>query len=224
MEVLDAALADHADGSDIALRLEARRASLALMSRDTAASVGPRLRAFQGLEGGRPAARAVLAVLAMSAAFEGKSAARTADLAERALAGGLLLRDLTADAPLYYYPANALTMAGRPAAARAALDAAIADARRRGSPLGFAIASCMRARALLQLGLVPAAAADAAGAIAAAGEEGWPLSVVAHSLLAETHVERGDLAAPSGPWRTPIASRRPTTWWWWRSSWPPARG
>jgi ATP/maltotriose-dependent transcriptional regulator MalT len=207
--VLDRLIDDLPDRtSDLAIRLEAQRASLALMSRETAASAGPSASEFLDLAGDRPAARAMLAVLANLAFMEGSSAARTAALAERALGGGALLRDLTADAPLYYYPAFALTASGRQGAARAALDAAVEDARSRGSPLGFAIASCHRAMALLQLGLVRAAGADAASAIAAGGDE-WPLSVIAHKVVAEVCVERGDLAGAEAAVADAVRQRVP---------------
>jgi ATP/maltotriose-dependent transcriptional regulator MalT len=62
--------------------------------------------------------------------------------------------------------------------------------------------------ALLQLGLVRAAGADAASAIAAGGDE-WPLSVIAHKVVAEVCVERGDLAGAEAAVADAVRQRVP---------------
>jgi DNA-binding NarL/FixJ family response regulator len=80
-----------------------------------------------------------LAELASLSLQEGKPAADTVALAERSLAGGVLLANV---AQSHYKAVTALAYAGRPAAARGHLQDAIAHARRRGSDVevGFAIA------------------------------------------------------------------------------------
>ena len=73
-------------------------------------------------------------------------------LAERALAHGALLDDETSDGLTYYLPSWALLAAGDFQMAEAALTAAVEDARSRGSVLGFATASQVRAMTILRRG------------------------------------------------------------------------
>ena len=151
--------------------------------------------------------RALLAVHAMEGAIRGRPSAEVRDLAERALARGALLEDETADGPVYYLPAFALSIAEDLQTAEAALTAAVEDARTRGSVLGFANASHMRSIAILLRGRIPDAAADARQALAVE-RHGWRLSLTgARVVLANCLIERGDLrsarrhlaAAEKGP-------------------------
>ena len=117
------------------------------------------------------------------------------ELAERALARGALLEDETADGPVYYLPAFALSIAEDLQTAEAALTAAVEDARTRGSVLGFANASHMRSVAILLRGRIPDAAADARQALAVE-RHGWRLSLGgARVVLANCLIERGDFRA-----------------------------
>ena len=151
--------------------------------------------------------RALLAVHAMEGAIRGRPCAEVRDLAERALARGALLEDETADGPVRYLPAFALSIAEDLQTAEAALTAAVEDARTRGSVLGFANASHMRSIAILLRGRIPDAAADARQALAVE-RHGWRLSLTgARVVLANCLIERGDLrtarrhlsAAEKGP-------------------------
>lgn len=151
--------------------------------------------------------RALLAVHAMDGAIRGRPSAEVRELAERALARGALLEDETADGPVYYLPAFALSIAEDLQTAEAALTAAVEDARTRGSVLGFANASHMRSIAILLRGRIPDAAADARQALAVE-RHGWRLSLSgARVVLANCLIERGDFraarrhlsAAESGP-------------------------
>ena len=143
----------------------------------------------------------------MEGAIRGRPSAEVRDLAERALARGALLEDETADGPVYYLPAFALSIAEDLQTAEAALTAAVEDARTRGSVLGFANASHMRSIAILLRGRIPDAAADARQALAVE-RHGWRLSLTgARVVLANCLIERGDLrtarrhlsAAEKGP-------------------------
>jgi DNA-binding CsgD family transcriptional regulator len=122
-----------------------------------------------------PLQRAILANLAFEAGLAGDPVDHVADLAERALGGGALLREESALSPVYYLAANALLFADRLGAAHAALTDAIADAQERGSVLGFAIASCFRSHANHCLGRLVDAEADALASLETASEHGWEL-------------------------------------------------
>ena len=67
----------------------------------------------------------------MEGAIRGRPCAEVRDLAERALARGALLEDETADGPVYYLPAFALSIAEDLQTAEAALTAAVEDAHAR---------------------------------------------------------------------------------------------
>ena len=137
--------------------------------------------------------RALLALHAMEVAVRGISAELAIELAARALHRGALLDDETADGLTYYLATGALAIAGDLQTAEAALTAAVEDARSRGSVLGFATASHMRAMAILMRGRVPDAAADARHALAVE-RDGWRLGLGgARLVLASSLIESGDL-------------------------------
>jgi DNA-binding CsgD family transcriptional regulator len=141
-----------------------------------------------------PGDRAQLALHAMEGAVRGVSCLEVRDLAGRALARGALLADETADGLTYYLAAAALAFAEDLQAAEAALTAAVEDALERGSVLGFATASHVRAMAILMRGRLPDAASDARHALAAE-PEGWRLGLGgARLVLAQTSLEMGDIA------------------------------
>jgi ATP/maltotriose-dependent transcriptional regulator MalT len=74
------------------------------------------------------------------------------------------------------------------------LDEALADARARGSLIGFAVASCWRSEVSYRLGELADAEADARAAIEAAGSDGWVLAPAVLGFLAQALIERGELA------------------------------
>jgi len=135
------------------------------------------------------------AQLAYEAALEGRPVDEVKALATRALGGGALLEEETADGIGFYLAVHALTIAEDFNAAELALGAALEDARLRGSVLGYANASCYRGLAILSHGRLEEGAADLENCLA--GQRyGWALALPgAHAALAECHIERGDLAA-----------------------------
>lgn len=137
--------------------------------------------------------RALLALHAMEGAIRGTPAVKVRDLAERALGRGALLDDETADGLTYYLAAGALALAEDLQTAEAALTAAIQDAQARGSVLGFATASHVRAMTILMRGRLLDAAGDARHALAVE-RHGWRLGLGgARVVLASVEIERGDL-------------------------------
>jgi DNA-binding CsgD family transcriptional regulator len=192
--ILDLGIEQAGDRDDeLAGRLRAARASTALFG---VPDPGALQRLGEPPEGADHAGkRALLGVHAMEGAIRGQPATEVCDLAERALARGALLEDETADGPVYYLPAFALSIAEDLQTAEAALTAAVEDARSRGSVLGFANASHMRSVAILLRGRIQDAASDARQALAVE-RHGWRLSVSgARVVLANCFIERGDLRA-----------------------------
>ena len=140
-----------------------------------------------------PGDRALLALHAIEGAIRGDSCEAVSELAARALDRGVLLDEETADGLTYYLAAAALALAEDLTTAEAALTAAVEDAQVRGSVLGFATASHVRAMSILMRGRVPDAVTDARNALGVE-RDGWRLGlggarlVLAHGLL-----ETGDL-------------------------------
>jgi ATP/maltotriose-dependent transcriptional regulator MalT len=138
------------------------------------------------------AARLLLANLAFERAMRGDAHDSVVEVARRALDGGALLDDETADGPVFYLAVHALTIAEDLQTAEFALTAAVEDARDRGSVLGFATACHFRSLAILRRGRLNDAAADAQSAVAAQ-RYGWRLAVpAAHAALIETLIERDE--------------------------------
>jgi DNA-binding CsgD family transcriptional regulator len=192
--ILDLGL-EHAGQEDDELsgRLRAARASIAFFGDPTPGGEPPLGEPPESAD--HAGKRALLAVHSMEGAISGRPSAEVRALAERALARGALLEDETADGPVYYLPAFALSIAEDLQTAEAALTAAVEDARTRGSVLGFANASHMRSIAILLRGRIPDAAADARQALAVE-RHGWRLSLSgARIVLANCLIERGDLRA-----------------------------
>lgn len=145
-----------------------------------------------------PGDRGLVALHAIDAALRGRPCAEVRVLAERALAGGALLADETADGLSYYLATGALALAGELEGAEAALTAAYDDARSRGSVLGLATASQLRATVILMRGRLLDAAVEAGRALAFA-DYGCQLGVSnARVVRATTLLERGDLEGSRG--------------------------
>ena len=140
-----------------------------------------------------PGDRSLLALHAFEGTLRGAPAAEVRALAERALARGALLEDETSAGVSFYLAAFALAFAEALHMAEAALTTAIEDAQSRGSVLGFAIASRLRARAILMRGRLGDAAVDARRALAA-GLTDWELGRgAARTILSTVMLEQGDL-------------------------------
>jgi ATP/maltotriose-dependent transcriptional regulator MalT len=142
-----------------------------------------------------PGDRALAALHAMEGALRGAPADDVRELAEQALARGALLDDETADGLAYYLAAGAIAFAEDLQTAEVALTAAVQDAQSRGSVLGFATASHVRAMTILMRGRLLDAAGDARYALAVE-RHGWRLGMGgARVVLASVEIERGDLEA-----------------------------
>jgi DNA-binding CsgD family transcriptional regulator len=192
--IFDLALENAGEGDDeLSGRLRAARASTALFGEPDADGRELLGEVPEGAD--HAGKRALLAVHAMDGAIRGRPSGEVRALAERALARGALLEDETADGPIYYLPAFALSIAEDLQTAEAALTAAVEDARTRGSVLGFANASHMRSVAILLRGRIPDAATDARQALAVE-RQGWRLGLSgARVVLANCLIERGDFRA-----------------------------
>ena len=177
------------EDGDLAARLQAAHATSVWLTSPT----DPLDPATAPGEGDSAGNRALLALHAMDTAVRGVSAELAIELATRALGRGALLDEETADGLTYYLAATALAISGDLQTAEAALTAALEDARSRGSALGFATASHMRAMAILLRGRVGDAAADARHALAVE-RHGWRLGLGgARLVLANSLIESGDL-------------------------------
>lgn len=180
---------------ELLLRLEAEALTAANTSLERARLLPPRAETLlaQVAQGTTVGERLVLAGIVWDQAVAvTRPAAVTAELAERALAGGATLAAVSADAPLIYSAAAALTMADRLESAEAHLTAAMDDARRRGAVVGVALAACWRSWAAYRRGALAAAEEDAALAVRLSARSGRGLGcAIALSVLVECLVARG---------------------------------
>jgi DNA-binding CsgD family transcriptional regulator len=182
-EVLGAALDALSDGDrELTLHGEAALCGIALLDLSTRGRASERLARQPSVTGGSPGERALLATRSIESVMSGESAPITARQALAALADGRLLAEVTADSQLFYLAVNALVLTDLLDEAREALDAAVLDAGRRGSLMGFVLATCWRSNARLKAGAVADAEADARASMQAAGEAG--LEMLAHFALA----------------------------------------
>ncbi len=145
------------------------------------------------------APHSLLAIIAYETVMvDGGTAEEVAALAERALAGGRLIEEATAEAPHPYFASVALTLAGRNESAERKLSATLDEALERGSARGFGHASAFRAWSRYRSGALFGAEADARAFLSLAGEPGWDLiRPMAVSALVDVLVERGELCAAS---------------------------
>ena len=117
------------------------------------------------------------------------TAARARSLALRALGDGALLEATGTHYPPSYLPLNALSCAHAFEDAERHFQAALADARSRGSEVGFAVTSHFRAALCWQRGALAELEADAHTALALHSPYAFPRAAV---HLADALVERGD--------------------------------
>jgi DNA-binding CsgD family transcriptional regulator len=104
--------------------------------------------------------RLLLAHTALEGAHTGEPAERIIDYAERAWDDGRILKEAASQWIGWRLVANALCSAGALERCAEVAEAAMQDARRRGSPLGFATASFTRSSARLLQGRITDALAD----------------------------------------------------------------
>ena len=143
------------------------------------------------LEGRTFAERVALAAVA----GEGDAVVATADeanaCARNALAGDRLLTEAGSEAPSYWYAVSGLVLADSVEPARAAVDAAQAEAREKGSTLGSALAHCFQALLEHRAGDLPAAEADFRQAIELTPNARWAARTYALAFLIDILLERG---------------------------------
>jgi DNA-binding CsgD family transcriptional regulator len=194
---------------DLALGLEAELALLTWMT-GAPHPVLDRLERRRDVAGETAAERTLLALLSQRETQRGEDPGAAVALALRALGGGRLLREDTGEARSWFLAVYTLLSCEALEEAAEAIEAAVADARRRGA--AFAFAGAMGTRAVLELarGRLREAEADAR---AAAGETcpdamrpvGHAYTVLA--LLAQGEVDAagevlraaGLETAPAGP-------------------------
>jgi DNA-binding CsgD family transcriptional regulator len=145
------------------------------------------------LEDPTPGERALLAAVAMGQAFRCNPRAQVVELALRAWGDGALLAAETSDGLYWTLVTGALMFADELELELAICEQALADARRRGSRLGFATSSFIRGGVLAQQGRNDDAIVEFELALAAR-EDGWSqyLGTAVGGLCAAL-VERGDL-------------------------------
>ena len=114
-------------------------------------------------------------------------------LLERGYANGRLLAEETSDSQFFQLLAGAMTVNDWPSYNSTWDDAALEDARRRGSILGFALTSCFRAHNFFRRGLISDCDADARAALAAGAGQSWALAPAVCSILIEALIELGEL-------------------------------
>jgi DNA-binding CsgD family transcriptional regulator len=148
---------------------------------------------------------------------EGEPASAVQSIAERALAGGKLLSEVTADSQIFYAATHTFLYSEAFERARYWMDLALADARARGSLFGFALASASRAECDYCLGDLAEVEADAQAAIEAGGSEHWVLAPMAVCAHVKALVEQGRLREADqtlGRWDVPYGLDHPgmTNW------------
>jgi DNA-binding CsgD family transcriptional regulator len=141
------------------------------------------------------AVRPLLPMVALDLATSDGTATEAAQLVERALAGGQLLRQqLETEAPLGAPAAWVLTQTGRLPAAVRTLDEAVALARAAGSRPALARQSAFRAYCHYRLGALAEAEADARLGLGLSADSGWVIpGCAAAATLVAVYVDRGDL-------------------------------
>jgi hypothetical protein len=98
-----------------------------------------------GLRGSTRGERVALAAVAAEGDGVLGTASEATACAQRALGDGRLLAEVGTESPSYWYAVSALVFVDACEPAEAAIDAALADARAKGSKLGSALAYCFRA-------------------------------------------------------------------------------
>lgn len=139
-----------------------------------------------------PSARTLVAPVIVHLAFRGAPAAELAAYAERALACGQLVRELSATSTLPYPPMVMLSYADRAQAAEHALDDAFRLSSDRASVVGLVMSSGFRALVRLRRGDVTGTQADAQTCLELALGSGLArLDRLAVAMLIAVYVEQG---------------------------------
>ena len=196
--VLDEAAAALEDDDELVSELRAELSGAALLDHGAAREALDRMEevAEAPAPAGRASAahRATLGNLSWWLALQGADARRAGELAERAVADGVLLRAAGTSAPTLHYAANVLVAADRFDAAAEVLDAALDEARRSGSAIGFAVTATTRSLLAFRLGRLEDAEAEARAAVDTARLHGWLEGLpMAPAFLVDALIELGRL-------------------------------
>jgi DNA-binding CsgD family transcriptional regulator len=146
---------------------------------------------YAGLSGETFGERLALAAVA----GEADAVAATADdaiaCARRSLAGDRLLSEVGAESPSYWYAVTGLVLADACEMAEPAVEAALVDARRRGSKLGSALGYCFRSLLEYRTGRLREAESDARHAMEIAPGNRWAAHTYALAFLIDVLLDRG---------------------------------
>jgi ATP/maltotriose-dependent transcriptional regulator MalT len=179
----------------VAARLEAYRAAAGVWNPRFGGELRrelPRLRALA--ERGGDAGRSLLLMLAFSSTAEGRGHDEILALVERGLDHGRLIESESAEAIEITWAARALTFIDELDRADRLLDEMVADARERGSVMGYATAAAWRAAVALRRGLIAPAEADARAAVELIIAHGLHfIAPHTYSYLGEALIEQGEL-------------------------------
>lgn len=179
----------------LAARLEAYRSVAGVWDPRFGAELArdlPRLRAVA--ERGGDGGRALLLLLAFRSAYAGGPHEEIVALVERGLDHGRLIESESSEAIELTWAARALTFADELDRADRLLDEMVADARKRGSVMGYATACAWRAATSLRRGHIAVAEAEARAAVELATAHGlYLIAPHAHSFLGEALIEQGEL-------------------------------
>ncbi len=146
---------------------------------------------YAGLQGRTFGERLALAAVAGEADAVAATADEAIGCAKRALAGGQLLSEVGAESPSYWYAVSGLILADAFETAAPAVEAALVDARTKGSKLGSALAHCFRSVLEYRTGRLPEAESDARYAIEIAPSNRWAARTYALAFLIDVLIDRG---------------------------------
>jgi DNA-binding CsgD family transcriptional regulator len=178
-----------------AFELEARLVALAMNDPSASQLHVPRLdRINEDLPADSRGRRMLLCHLAYRRMWRSHDAARAAELAQRALAGGQLLAEIGSESSELNSAAMTLICADRLGSASRLLDGALAQARERGSRHGFAHVSFLRSALAYRRGALDEVEADDRPVLAIVLPSGFSLAAaVATGMLIGALLERGAL-------------------------------
>ena len=193
-DLLERTIADLAGGDrELRLQLEAQLLTVGQIELSLTGRARMRFGQLGEIAGDTPGERLVLGALALERRLAGALERDVRELAGRALAGGGLVVEQPPDSPIFYHAVGAL---GLDASTEELLARACADARGRGSLLGQAIASAVRAVLLRSGDDIRELESEAANALRIGREVGWRLGLpLAVAALLSALIEQGRLDA-----------------------------
>ncbi|MEA2443925.1 MAG: hypothetical protein QOJ12_1217, partial [Thermoleophilales bacterium] len=180
---------------DLARKLRAELIGVARLDDSMRPIVDRQLPAMRAdLETGGDVQSLILANLAWEAVIDNGPADDAAEMAAAALADGTLLASEGSDSPNFMLAVAVLLYADRYDVCERHIAEAIDSSRQRGSALGFAFASCLRAYVNLRKGALSDASDDAATALEAMTDVGWKVVLLlAAYYLSDAKLEMGDV-------------------------------